>query len=155
VKCGFIFEHKAQFSIQAMCRVLEVSPSGYYRWCSQPKSKRAKENEELLGKIREIHTRSRQNYGSPKIYRPLRQQGQKWNHKRVERLMRKNGIAAKRVKKFKVTTNSKHNQPVAESLLDRAFRVEEPDKVWVSDSPMCGPTKGGCIWRSFSICIRA
>ncbi len=116
-----------------MCRVLEVSASGYYRWCSQPNSKRAKENDQLLGKIREIHTQSRTHYGSPKIYRRLRQQGQQWNHKRVERLMREHAIVARRVKKFKVTTNSKHNQPVAENLLDRAFQVEQQDKVWVSD----------------------
>jgi transposase InsO family protein len=133
VKYGFIFAHKAQFSIRAMCRILEVSSSGYYQWCRRPKSKRAQENDALLGTIRELHSQSRQNYGSPKIYRRLRQQGQKWNHKRVERLMRENSIVAKRVKKFKVTTDSKHSQPVAANLVDRAFKVEEPDKVWVSD----------------------
>jgi putative transposase len=133
VKYGFILAHKAQFSIQAMCRVLEVSASGYYRWCSRCKSKRAKENDQLLGKIRELHKQSRNHYGSPKIYRSLRQSGEICNHKRVERLMRCNGIAAKRVKKFKLTTNSRHSEPVAENLLDRQFKVTQPDKVWVSD----------------------
>jgi putative transposase len=133
VKYGFILEHKAQFSIQAMCRVLEVSASAYYRWCSQPKCKRGKENERLLDKIRQLHTKSRNHYGSPKIYQSLRQSGETCNHKRVERLMRENGIAAKRVKKFKLTTNSDHLEPVADNLLDRQFKVDEPDKVWVSD----------------------
>jgi putative transposase len=133
VKYGFILEHKAQFSVRAMCRVLLVSASGYYRWCSQPRSKRVKENEELLDKIRQLHTRSRNHYGSPKIYRGLRQSGERCNHKRVERLMRENGIAARRVKKFKVTTDSRHSEPIAENLLDRRFTVCQPDKVWVSD----------------------
>ena len=133
MKYGFICQHQAEFSIQAMCRVLEVSASGYYRWRSQPKSQRAKENEELLGKIRQLHTRSRNHYGSPKIYRSLRQSGEVCNHKRIERLMRENGILARRVKKFKVTTNSNHREPVAENLLDRQFTVCQPDKVWVSD----------------------
>ena len=87
----------------------------------------------MLGKIRELHTKSRNHYGSPKIYRGLRQSGETCNHKRVERLMRENGIAAKRVKKFKVTTNSDHCEPVADNLLDRQFKVGEPDQVWVSE----------------------
>lgn len=83
--------------------------------------------------IRIIHKESRQNYGSPKVYRSLRRRGEACNHKRVERLMRENSIRAKRVKKFKVTTNSQHSEPVAANILDRAFTVSEPDKVWVSD----------------------
>ena len=116
-----------------MCRVLEVSSSGYYGWRSRAKSKRARENDQLLGKIRALHSDSRQNYGSPKIYRRLRQQGEACNHKRVERLMQEKGIRARRVKKFKVTTNSRHSQPVADNLLARCFKVSEPDKAWVSD----------------------
>jgi transposase InsO family protein len=80
-----------------------------------------------------IHKESRNQYGSPKVYRHLRKLGEACNHKRVERLMREGGIRAKRVKKFKVTTNSRHSEPVAENVLDRAFTVSEPNKVWVSD----------------------
>jgi transposase InsO family protein len=133
VKYGFIGEHRKQFPITAMCRVLEVSVSGYYRWRSRARSKRAQENERLLSMIQALHKESRQNYGSPKVYRRLRQQGETCNHKRVERLMREHAIKAKRVKKFKVTADSRHNEPVAENVLDRGFRVNEPDKVWVSD----------------------
>jgi putative transposase len=116
-----------------MCRVLEVSASGYYAWRSRPQSERARYNDQLIGKIRLIHRQSRQNYGSPKVYRRLRQDGEECNHKRVERLMRENSLRAKRVKKFKVTTDSRHSEPVADNLLDRAFKVSGPDKVWVSD----------------------
>lgn len=133
MKYGFIDEHREEFSIRAMCRVLEVSASGYYRWRGRPQSDRAQDNERLMGKIRAIHSQSRNNYGSPKVYRRLRQDGEECNHKRVARLMREDGIRAKRVKKFKVTTDSRHSQPVADNLLDRAFKVCEPDKVWVSD----------------------
>lgn len=116
-----------------MCRLLEVSASGYYRWRNRPQSHRARYNEQLVSKIRALHDKSRNNYGSPKIYRRLRQQGEKCNHKRVERLMRNNSIRAKRVKKFKLRTNSRHCEPIADNILDRAFKASEPNKVWVSD----------------------
>jgi putative transposase len=133
VKYGFIREHRQEFSISAMCRVLEVSASGYYGWLGRASSNRERDNERLLSKIPSIHKESRQNYGSPKVYRRLRRQGEGCNHKRVERLTREGGIRARRVKKFKVTTNSCHNEPVAENLLNRGFKVREPDKAWVSD----------------------
>ena len=116
-----------------MCRVLEVSASGYYRWRNRPRSERARYNDRLLEKIRLIHHESRQNYGSPKVYRRLRQQAEACNHKLVERLMREKGIRAKRVKKFKRTTDSRHKEAVADNILSRGFKVSEPDKAWVSD----------------------
>lgn len=140
MKYGFIQEHRKEFSVSAMCRVLEVSVSGYYRWLGRAASNREQDNERLLTMIRIIHKQSRHNYGSPKVYRHLRKLGETCNHKRVERLMREEGIRAKRVKKFKVTTSSHHSQPVAENVLSRAFRVSEPDKVWVSDIT--------CLWTA-------
>lgn len=133
MKYGFIKEHQKEFSIRLMCRVLEVSESGYYRFRAEPMSKRAKENLVLLEKIRLIHTRSRMNYGCPKVYESLRRTGEKVNYKRVERLMRENGVRAKRVRKFRVTTSSKHKLPIAENILDRNFNVVKPDEVWTSD----------------------
>ena len=133
MKYGFISEHREEFTIAAMCRILEMSVSGYYRWRGRRSSNRAQENERLLSMIEAIHKESRNQYGSPKVYRRLRQQGQSCNHKRVERLMRKAGIKAKRVRKFKLTTDSRHSEPAAGNLLDRRFDVSEPDKVWVSD----------------------
>jgi transposase InsO family protein len=83
--------------------------------------------------IRVIHKESRDQYGSPKVYRRLRKLAEACKQKRVERLMRENAIRAKRVKKFKVTTNSRHSESVAVNVLNRAFRVSESNKVWVSD----------------------
>jgi transposase InsO family protein len=117
-----------------MCRVLEVSPAGYYRWLGRKPSARAEENERLVEKIKAAHAESRATYGSPKIYRCLRGQGEAVNHKRVARLMRENAIRAKRVKKFRgATTDSRHSLPVAENVLAREFTTTRPNQVWTSD----------------------
>jgi len=116
-----------------MCRALEVSPAGYYRWRGRKPSQRAAENERLVEKIKAAHAESRGNYGSPKIHRKLRQTGEVVNHKRVERLMREADIRAKRVRKSKRTTDSRHCLPVAENVLARQFSAGRPDEVWASD----------------------
>ncbi len=116
-----------------MCRVFEVNPSGYYRWRRRKPSARAQENERLLAKIKAVHKESRRTYGSPKVYRQLRREGEPVNHKRVERLMRENELTAKRVKKLRRTTDSSHSLPVAENVLERNFSVARPDEVWTSD----------------------
>jgi transposase InsO family protein len=110
-----------------------VSESGYYRFRKNPLSNRAKENEVLLEKVKEIHKRSRMNYGCPKVYQALRRAGEVVNYKRVERLMRENKIRAKRARKFRATTTSKHSMPVADNILERNFDVSKPDEVWTSD----------------------
>lgn len=126
-------DHQKEFHIAAMCRVLEVSPSGYYAWRGRKPSERAEEGERLLERIKESHGKSRSTYGSPKVYRCLRGSGERVNHKRVERLMRGAGIRAKRAQKRKRTTDSCHTLPVAENVLDREFTARRPDEVWTSD----------------------
>jgi transposase InsO family protein len=116
-----------------MCRALEVSPAGYYRWRGRKPSQRAEENERLVKKIKAVHAASRGIYGSPKIHRLLRRDGETVNHKRVARLMKEQDIKAKRVKKAKRTTDSRHSLPVAENVLARDFTATRPDKVWTSD----------------------
>lgn len=114
-------------------KVLGVSKSGYYRWKKQPQSKRSQENQFLLGKIQAIFHQGRKKYGSPRITHRLRQMGHKVSQKRVARLMKKNGIVAKRRKKFVNTTDSKHGLPIAENLLNRQFQVDSPNEVWAGD----------------------
>lgn len=133
MKYGFIEAHREEFSIRTMCRVLEVSASGYYQFRGRGPSRREQESERLLGKIRLVHQQSRGNYGSPKVVRKLRMEGESCNHKRVEKLMRGNGIRAKRARKFKATTNSTHTLPVADNLLGRKFTVTRPNEVWCGD----------------------
>lgn len=116
-----------------MCEHLAVSVAGYYKWRRrrfQPEPARKKEIRE---KVIEIHSKNRGVYGSPRILRALKAEGIYCNHKTVERVMRLHGIRSKHTKKFKATTNSKHNLPVAQNILNRKFTKNSPDKAWVSD----------------------
>ena len=116
-----------------MCRILSVSRSGFYLWKKRPISKRDLSNYKLLFYIRQIHVESNKTYGSPRMTDALRAKGIKCNHKRVERLMREQGIYAKTKRKFKVTTDSKHKRPIAKNLIKMDFTASEPNKVWTSD----------------------
>jgi putative transposase len=126
-------DHREEFRVVLMCRVLQVSRSGYYAWLERGQSARARSNEELLREIRRVHVQSRRTYGSPRITDELRALGHVCNEKRVARLMRRAGIRPKTVKKFRVTTDSKHKYPVADNLLNRDFRADRADQVWLSD----------------------
>jgi transposase InsO family protein len=133
MKYWFMDQHRSSHGVQKMCRVLGVSRSGYYGWKRQPQSKRHKENEKILKEIRESYKNSRRAYGSPRITKDLKTAGTKCSENRVARLMKINGIVGKAKKKFKATTNSGHNLPVAENLLNQKFTTEKPNTVWVSD----------------------
>lgn len=116
-----------------MCRALGVRASGYYAWRERKPSPRAEENELLVEKIKAIHDESRRTYGSPKVYRRSRHDGQGVNRKRVARLMRDHDIRAKKVKGFTPTADSRHSPPVADNVPARNFSVARPDEVWTSD----------------------
>lgn len=117
-----------------MCQTLKVSRSGYYAWRNRPPSERDRVNQQVVTEIREIHQASRQTYGSPRIHAELRFRGYQINHKRVERLMRLHGIAAKQRKKRRiVTTDSNHSNPVAPNLLNQDFTASCPDEKWAAD----------------------
>jgi transposase InsO family protein len=115
-----------------MCKALNVSRSGYYAYLSRPESNRSKENKKLLETIKQIHDDTRRIYGAPRIQRSL-PDGQKASLGRVARIMRINGIRSKTVKKYKATTNSKHNYPIAENRLNQCFTAEKSNEKWVSD----------------------
>jgi len=116
-----------------MCRLFNVSRSGYYAWLRRPKSHRKTEDDALSQLIKEIHEESNREYGSPKIHQELRRRGKRCGRKRVARLMRKDGLKAKTIRKFKANTNSDHRLPVATNLLNRDFSPAEPNKAWVAD----------------------
>ncbi|MFC5405767.1 IS3 family transposase [Cohnella soli] len=132
IKFKFIYEHRFEFQIAKMCQALNVSRSGYYAYVNRPESKRSQENRELLKTIKAIHESSRRAYGSPQITNNL-PPDQKASRGRVARLMQKNGIRSKVVKKYKATTNSAHDLPVAENLLNQDFSVSKPNEKWLSD----------------------
>jgi len=128
-----MWDHRGEFRVKLMSRVLAVSRSGYYAWLSRPESLRSYRNRQLLVDIRRIHLQSRRTYGSPRVTDELQDQGVVCNEKRVARLMRDHGIRAKTVKKFRVTTDSRHKLPVAPNLLQREFSVSAPNRVWLGD----------------------
>jgi putative transposase len=136
MKYGAIHETAKEYkhySIEKMCRILDVSRSGYYEWCKRDESPRKKQDRELKEKILAIYTKYKKRYGSPRIHDELHDMKIQCSKKRVERLMRELGIRARHKRQFRVTTNSKHNYPVAPNLLNRQFQVNAPNRVWVAD----------------------
>jgi transposase InsO family protein len=116
-----------------MCRVLKVSRSGYYRWLKRKPSRRKLDNQRLDAEIREIYDGSKGRYGSPKITQEFRDRGRRVGKNRVAKRMRKAGLRSKIRRKYRVTTDSKHQFTVSPNVLERNFTAQAPDKVWVSD----------------------
>jgi putative transposase len=126
-----------------MCRVLDVSRSALYAWRHRSRpSGRAQKDAELAGQIREIHSASRGTYGSPRVHAKLRRDGVRTGRKRVERLMRANGLRGRVRRRFRRTTDSNHALPVAPNILNRRFSAESPDQVWAGDITYI-PTSSG------------
>ena len=119
--------------MRMMCRVLSVSRSGYYDWVKRPESSRAQANAQLAVEIKDIYDNEKQRVGSPRITKRLRNAGRMVGKNRIARIMRQQGWRAKGVKKFKATTNSRHNLPVAPNILQQNFEAEQPNQKWVSD----------------------
>jgi putative transposase len=128
-----IGQNENTYAIAMMCRVLEVSRAGYYAYRARPTSDRELENRLLLQQIQVTQKVTRQSYGSPRMTRELRTQGNTCGRHRVARLMRENGMGARRKKRFRKTTDSNHSHPCAENLVAREFTVSVPNQVWVSD----------------------
>ena len=129
----FIATEKAWAPVTTLCRVLEVSRSGFYAWEDRDPSKRSMDDDKLCVEIVAIHKASRGTYGSPRVHAELQALGIAVSRKRIARLMRKLGLESPRKKRFKATTDSKHDMPVADNVLDRQFEVEAPDLAWVTD----------------------
>ncbi len=142
MKFRFISAHRETFKVGRMCTLLKVSRSGYYTWLKRPESRRSLENRALEDKIRVFHAASHGIYGSPKIHRDLIDDGVRCGKNRVARIMREAGIRSRTKKKFKATTNSRHNLPLAPNLLNQDFTVDAPDRTWVSDITYIHTEKG-------------
>lgn len=124
---------KTSFPVQLMCRMLGVSRSGYYVWRDRPPSRRSREDTALTEKVREIHRRSRETYGSPRVHAELRALGTRCGRKRVERLMRQAGLQGCMRGQRKRTTRRSGRIVPAEDLLHRSFAATEADRIWVAD----------------------
>jgi transposase InsO family protein len=127
---------KNDYSILSLCENLEVSPSGYYDWQKRRATpgSRAQENKKLAQEIGQIHERSRQTYGSPRVTLELRKKGKRHGRNRIARLMNEAGLCGRQKGRYRVqTTDSNHDQPIAPNRLAKAPKPTAPNQIWVGD----------------------
>ena len=146
----FICEHEKDWSITVMCRILEVRPSGYYKWRNAPQLSREQRDEPMRPLIRQAFERSYGTYGSPRIFRELRAQGHVVSKKQIERLMAEMEISAHRPKRFVSTTDSNHDNPIAPNLLEQNFYAAGINLKWVGDITYIATEEG---WLYFATVI--
>jgi len=135
VRYRFILEHAVVWPVEVQCRMLEVSRAGYYKWRNRETSETARKQAEIVQEIKRIHELPRHDdYGSPRMHRLLRKNGYECCENTVARLMKRERIRARTPRKFKVvTTDSKHDQPIAPNLLEQRFEAQRPNQVWLTD----------------------
>jgi len=142
----FIADHRDQFAVTLMCRVLGVSRSGYYAWRKRPVSVREMADRALSEQIKAIHQRSQGTYGSPRIWAELTDNQVNVSRKRVARLMQQAGLQGLQRCSFKVvTTDAKHDYPLAPNLLGQVFEATRPDQIWLADITYI-PTDEGWLY---------
>jgi putative transposase len=142
----FIDDHRDRWPVQLLCETLEVSPAGYYAWRQRPRGAREQRRDALLVEVRAIHAQFKARYGSPRIHAELVARGHDCCVNTIAKVMREAGIAAKTARKFRCsTTDSNHDLPVAENLLDRQFNPSEANEAWVADITYI-PTREGWLY---------
>ena len=142
---AWIEERKTEWPVAQMCRVLEVSRSGFYAWRSRVPSATETRREGLTEQVTRIHAEVKARYGSPRMQAELVDRGHDCCVNTVARVMREAGIAAKTKRKFRRTTDSNHPHPVAENVLDRQFDPAVPNASWVADVTYI-PTRDGWLY---------
>jgi len=148
VRYACIARHVGEFPVRLMCRVLEVSPAGFYAAQRRALSARAKGDQALRLQVRAVHRKSRRRYGAPRVHGELRAQGTRVGKKRVARLMREDGLVGRRPRRRVRTTDSRHGEPIAPNVLERRFAVGAAgglNRVWVSDITYI-PTREGWLF---------
>lgn len=156
MKFAFMHEHLRQFPVDLVCRVLEVSRSGYYAWQQRPPSETSRRQAALVAEIHQAHRESRGIYGSPRVQRELAARGVRCSENTVAKLMRREGIRSKTRRRFVVrTTDSQHGHPIAPNRLDQRFDVPHPDRTWAADITYI-PTQEGWLYLAavIDLCTR-
>jgi putative transposase len=138
----FIEEHRDSWPVCLMCETLEVSTAGYYAWRQRPVSPSQQRRDSLLVEIRAVHAECKRRYGSPRIHAELVARGRSCCVNTVAKLMHDNDIRAKTARKFRHTTDSNHDLPVADNLLDRQFDPASPNESWVADITFIATREG-------------
>jgi transposase InsO family protein len=140
-----IDDMRLKYRVSFLCRIFEVSVSGYYARQTRPLSKRSQEEQRLEIEIRAAHRRTRETHGPERLQKDLAAHGINAGVCRIRRIRKKLGIICRQKKKFKATTNSRHNLPVRENLLEQKFDATAPDKIWVTDITYI-PTEEGWLY---------
>lgn len=148
MRYAFIDQHKDSWPVVVMAGLLGVSTAGYYAWRDRPVSDRQQRPDALLAEIVAIHERVKGRYGSPRIHAELQADGPGCCVNTVAEVMRQAGIRAKTARKFKHTTDSSHNRPVAPNVLDRRFEVSAANESWVADITYIATREG---WLYLSV----
>ena len=143
-------QQQAAFGIRAMCRVLQVSRSGYYESLRRPPSAHSIEDDKLRPQVKAAFKTGRKNYGTRRIKDALKKQETRVSRRRIGRLMREEDLQVQTKRKFKVTTDSNHDKPIAPNLLEREFTVNTPDTVYVGDITYI-PTREGWLYLAVVI----
>jgi len=144
----FVAEHRARFGVEPILRVVEVPVSTFYGWVAQQRDpcQRRCRDAWLLGKIRAVHDRSGQTYGAPRVHAQLRRDGVRVSRKRVARLMGAHGLQGAFLRKrWRCSTRQNPNATPAPDLVDRNFKAEAPNRLWVADISRI-PTGEGPLW---------
>lgn len=147
MKFRFIAEHAQEYRVKHLCRVLEIDESSYYKWRQRPPSRRDLQDEMLTEQIQEVYEENRHVYGSPRIHAELHEGGMRCGRKRIARLMREQGLSAKVKRRRMMTTDSRHDDPVAPNLLEQECTASEPNTKWLTDTTAVWTAEG---WLSLA-----
>lgn len=142
MRFAFIQAEKARYDISLLCEVLEVSRQGYYAWLGRKPSRRHQRDQWLRRSIHQAFADSSGRYGAPRVLKALRDEGEATSQKRVARLMRMDGLVARRRRRFLCTTDSRHGFAVAPNLVNRNFRPDGPNQTWATDITYIPTGKG-------------
>lgn len=155
MKFALIQRYRGLYPLPLMCRVLEVSRSGFYAHLRHRGRARTEADEVLLGQIRSVHAESRASYGSPRIHQELRGRGVRVSRKRIARLMRHGGLRGKAARRRRPRQSTSERGPHLQDLVQRCFRVAQPDTVWVADLTYI-PTREGWLYLAvvLDLCSR-
>lgn len=142
MRYAWIREHQAEYPVQVMCRVLEVSDSGYYDWRDRPPSDRQQRHQQIAQAAARAHFQYDRVYGYRKVYEELQADGVRCCEDMVRQVMRENGLRSKVKRKFVITTDSNHSEPIADNILNRDFSAERPNEKWVADITYIATAEG-------------
>lgn len=149
VRYAFIKDHRDEFRVTAICRMLRVHRSGFYAWCNRPISARSYDNERLVDLMRNAYDESSGSYGSPRICKDLREAGERYSENRVARLMREHSIRGHR-RYRKLYSHSTRPSLLTPNRLEQQFLAQEPDVVWVTDITYIATSEG---WLYLAVVI--